>query len=272
MIAERIATLHGKQHFGPAVSSPAKATNGPRLLRRQSRPSLRRGRHADLEAHIFAVFDFGYGRFQRCMREDLSSRKPARRRRAGWAALAAVLALLIANTVLADGSGVLETMRVACIAAFAASGVAALMFAALSLKRGDRSIVVWASLVLGALAAALLRRRIHDHGVNREKGASRPGHRSALAQSPVPLKPSVAIGRYRFGREAVAEADHLLAGKASAPDWTRTSDLRFRRLRWEFGGARRSSSGPRILLQTGTSARLEFGWNPSRLLPSCCPC
>lgn len=77
-------------------------------------------------------------------------------RRAGLAALAAVLALLIANTVLADSGGVLEVMRVACIAAFLVCGVAALIFAVLSLTRGDWSIVVWASLVLGALATALL--------------------------------------------------------------------------------------------------------------------
>jgi hypothetical protein len=77
-------------------------------------------------------------------------------RRAGWAALTAVLALLIANTLLADASGVLEAMRVASIVVFAASGVAALMLAVLSLTRGDRSIVVWASLVLGALATGLL--------------------------------------------------------------------------------------------------------------------
>jgi hypothetical protein len=64
--------------------------------------------------------------------------------------------VLIANTVLADGSGALEAMRVACIAAFAASGVTALVLAILGLTRGDRSIVVWASLVLGALATALL--------------------------------------------------------------------------------------------------------------------
>ena len=77
-------------------------------------------------------------------------------RRAGWAALTAVLALLIANTVLADGSGAVDAMRIACIAAFAVAGVTALVLSVLSLARGDRSVVVWASLVLGALATALL--------------------------------------------------------------------------------------------------------------------
>jgi hypothetical protein len=90
------------------------------------------------------------------MRRDLSKPETRTGRRAGWAALAAVLALLIANTLLADASGVLEAMRVASIVAFAASGVTALVLAVLSLTRGDWSIVVWASLVLGALATALL--------------------------------------------------------------------------------------------------------------------
>ena len=77
-------------------------------------------------------------------------------RRGGWAALTAVAALLIANTVLADRGGVLDGMRIACIAVFPVAGVTALVLSVLSLARGDRSVVVWASLLLGALVAALL--------------------------------------------------------------------------------------------------------------------
>jgi hypothetical protein len=50
----------------------------------------------------------------------------------------------------------------------------------------------------------------------------------------------------------------------SAPDWTRTSDLRFRRPRREFGGAR---LGLRIRLYTGTRVRL----GSSGLRVVCCP-
>ena len=47
-------------------------------------------------------------------------------------------------------------MRIACIAVIPVAGVTALVLSVLSLARGDRSVVVWASLLLGALVAALL--------------------------------------------------------------------------------------------------------------------
>lgn len=77
-------------------------------------------------------------------------------RRAGVAALFAVAALLVANTLFADASGVLEAMRIASLLVFAGSGVAALVLSIGSLRLGERSIVVWASLVVGALAAVLI--------------------------------------------------------------------------------------------------------------------
>jgi hypothetical protein len=67
------------------------------------------------------------------------------------------------------------------------------------------------------------------------------------------------------GRRAVTAGDREKAtasgASLSAPDWTRTSDLRFRRPRREFGGARLSSG-------FGSVAGVEFAWVRLDSVPS----
>jgi hypothetical protein len=74
-------------------------------------------------------------------------------------------AALIASAILTnafereDSGTVHDVMQVAkpiIIASFAVSGLAALAFSLSSLKRGERSIIVWAALAVGLFATTLM--------------------------------------------------------------------------------------------------------------------
>jgi hypothetical protein len=84
--------------------------------------------------------------------------------RAAWIALIAVAALMVSVglTVAFDhgDSGLLydlmRLVRAAVIAVFWASGVGSLALSLRSLRRGDRTIFVWAALAVGVAATMLL--------------------------------------------------------------------------------------------------------------------
>lgn len=74
----------------------------------------------------------------------------------GWSALVAVVSLIAANTLLRDASGIVNTLRGIGILVFAVGGVAALALAIRALTRGERSIVMWLGLLIGAAAMLLM--------------------------------------------------------------------------------------------------------------------
>lgn len=75
---------------------------------------------------------------------------------AGWSALIAVAALLVANLLFQDATGIWEAVRVGCIMVFAAGGLAALVMSIRCLMQRERSVIVWASLVVGSIATILM--------------------------------------------------------------------------------------------------------------------
>lgn len=73
---------------------------------------------------------------------------------AGWFVLTAVGALIAANSVLADRPGPANVARVGMIMLFYLGGFAGLVSSLAALRQGERSIVIWAAMLVGVATAA----------------------------------------------------------------------------------------------------------------------